>query len=202
MPRPLSYLARSVADSLDRDAWQAARRPGLGASDVASFSKLESADLYATAKLKSGTFRGNADTERGHHWEAAALSAYGYAQNTIMFHAEGQPRHLATPDGIRPPSSAGVARLAQVKTKRKWNGRIAPTEQRQMLWEQYVMGPEFRFTDYLVLPFDEHGNPTQHEPTRLVFERDDEKISRLLVIADAVLLRVGAALEFERRISA
>lgn len=191
------FQSRFVVDSRDREAWQIARAPGLGASDVASFAKLSSVDSYVRAKLKSGAFRGNAHTARGHQWEPHALAAYGYTQNHGMYRADDDALFLATPDGIGRTSSAGVRKLAQVKTRMDWNGKPKPADHRQVQWELFVMGPEFQLTDFLVLPIED-GHPAQMTPDRVTIARDDDMISRLLTIAYPVLAALTAAHAFEK----
>lgn len=195
-------MERVVVDSLDREAWMVARRPGLGASDVARYANEASIASYVRAKLTHGSFTGNAHTDRGHRLEGPILASQGMTLNTLMFHADGQPLHLATPDGIAElPGAPGRFRLAQVKTTMHAPGKrvaVPAAHRRQMWWEQYVMGPTVEFTDYLVLRVDDRGIPMTLDPKRVVFDRDDAEIAKLIRIADRVLPALTAALAFER----
>lgn len=189
---------RVVCDSADRDTWMRVRRNGLGASDVAKYAKLESLPSYVRAKLTHGTFTGNPHTERGHRLESPILASQGMQQNTLMFHAEGEPRMFATPDGVTRQAD-GSYRLAQVKTTVHTAGRrirIPAVHRRQMWHEQYVCGADT--TDYLVLRFDADGNPLTLEPEWIVFDRDDHEIQKQLNIARPVLAALIEALAFER----
>jgi hypothetical protein len=185
---------RVVCDSADRDNWTRVRRHGLGASDVARYANLDSLPSYVRGKLTHGTFTGNPHTERGHRMEAPILQSQGLAQNTLMFHAEDEPLFFATPDAVIDSS-----RGAQVKTTVHTAGRrirIPAMHRRQMQFECYVCG--FDTVDYLVLRFDADGNPLTLEPERIIFDRDDAEISKLLTIARPVLTALTEALAFER----
>jgi hypothetical protein len=185
---------RVVCDSADRDGWMRARRPGLGASDVARYANLDSLTSYVRAKLTHGAFTGNPHTERGHRMEAPILASQGLGQNTLMFHSEDEPLFFATPDAV-----IDAYHGAQVKTTVHTAGRrvrIPAMHRRQMQWECYVCG--FDTVDYLVLRFDADGNPLTLEPERIVFDRDDAEITTILKIARPVLATLTEALKFER----
>lgn len=185
---------RVVCDSADRDTWMRMRRPGLGASDVARYAKIESLPSYVRSKLTHGSFTGNASTERGHRLEAPILASQGLGQNTLMFHAEDEPLFFATPDAVISPTGG-----AQVKTTVHTAGRrvrIPAAHRRQMQWECYVCG--FDTVDYIVLRFDSDGNPITLEPERIVFDRDDAEIETILTIARPVLAALTEALAFEQ----
>lgn len=186
-----NYRARALADSTDRDAWLAARTGKIGASDAAGFAKLASAPGYARTKLKAGTFAGNAYTEHGNARERHILSQVGIPHNTILFHAADNPRHVATPDGIREFGSDIV--LAEVKTTNKHFVKIPPAYLRQILWAQYVLG-----SDRTVFAWEVHVDfiPTSLAPFSLIVHRDETEIRKLIDIADAVLDTLDAATEF------
>lgn len=198
----IPFADRVVVDSADRDAWLTARRPGLGASDVASYANESSYPSYVRSKLSHGSFTGNRHTDRGHRLEGPILASQGMTLNTLMYRAADNPLHFATPDGIAElPGAPGRFRLAQVKTTMHAPGKrvaVPAQHRRQMWWEQYVLGPTVEFTDYLVLRVDDNGIPLTLEPTRVVFDRDDEQIAKLIRIADMVLPALTAALAFER----
>lgn len=206
-------LGRGVADIRDRVAWAKARAPMIGASDAAKFSKVESAHLYLKAKLYA-PFSGNGYTAHGNAREPFMLAAYNIEQNFTLFHSADNPRHGATPDGIK-LGGDGTFVLAQakttlVKTKTLRTGEVVevpaftnargeraipPDYQRQMWWEQYVMG-----TDRTLFIWEAHrdGQPVDMEPESVWFHRDDNEIHKLITIADIVLEGMDAAAEFER----
>lgn len=186
-----AYRFRALADSTDRETWLTARQGKIGASDAAGFAKLESAEGYARAKLKSGTFAGNAYTEHGNARERFILSQIGIPHNTVLFHAADNPRHVATPDGIR--EFSGGLLLAEAKTTNKPFAKIPPAYLRQIFWAQYVLGAE-----KTVFAWEVHVGfiPTDMAPRSVIVERDDAAIKKLVQIADAVLDHLDDAAQF------
>lgn len=195
----MSWTDRILGDSADRESWQIARGEVLGASDVAGFAKLESADRYVLAKLKNGRFRGNRYTESGNDWEPRMLDWFGIPRNTLFVHAEGEPGYAATPDGVEVLPSGEII-LAEAKAI---HDRIitgpSPAFRRQMWWAQYCWGAtrtKFIWQELV------DGVPRRLEPHIQIIERDDAEISKLLRIAWPVLAGVRAAREFERSLAA
>lgn len=183
---------RIVADSADRPDWLQKREGKVGASDAASYSKEESAPLYLRSKLHS-SFAGNAYTAHGNDRERKMLAHYGIPQNTFMFASAGNPRHVATPDGIVLTDDEII--LAQCKTSVHNLTRIPPAYQRQMWWEQYVMGAE-----RTLLIWEHHNDfsPAGMEPESVWFMRSDPDIEKLIRIANYVLDGMDAAEAFAR----
>lgn len=205
--------SRFVADIRNRDQWASRRSRGLGASDAASFAKLESAPSYLRAKLHN-PFNGNAYTAHGNDRERHILAAFGMPQNHYMFRAAENPRHLATPDALR--LDDGVLTLGQAKTvlrkydlqedgtvkpipiyvDRKGNRAIPPGYRRQMWWEQYVMG-----ADRTLFMWEGHDNRVHDlEPESCWFYRDDGEIRKLITIADIILDGMDAAEAFRKEL--
>jgi hypothetical protein len=187
---------RVIADSSNPDAWHAARVGRIGASDAAKFSKLESAELYARAKLNT-SFTGNASTALGHQWEVAALAAAGWGQNTFMFVDATEDGFMATPDGLRWVD--GLPVLAEMKLTSKPKRTIPLGHKRQMWWQQMVCGAQQ--TAYMEMPYDEDGHPIGLEPNLTWFDRDDSEIQKLLVIAHPVLRILRATLSMQKDFS-
>lgn len=186
-------LARGLADSRDRVAWAKARAPRIGASDAAKYAVEASWPLYMRAKLYN-PFRGNAYTVHGNEREPHMLASFHMQQNFTLFHAAENTLHVATPDGIK-LGGDGTLFLAQCKTSVKELWKIAPEYQRQMWWEQYVMG-----TDRTLFIWEVHedGVPFDMEPQSQWFYRDDDKIAKLITIADRVLEGMAAAEQFKK----
>lgn len=176
------YRSRIVADIRDRVGWAKVRSRGIGASDAAKFSKIESAPLYARDKLYS-PFEGNSFTSHGHEREPLMLAAFHTEQNFAMFRAESNPRHLATPDGIK-IGGDGSLLLVQCKTTSKPFRTIPLAYLRQVWWEQYVLGAE---RTLFVWEVHDGFRPVSAEPESRIIDRDEEQIERMLRIADAVL---------------
>lgn len=185
------YLTRALADSRDRVRWAKARSGGCGASDAASFSKLASAPGYARAKLFN-PFEGNGYTAHGNAREPGMLAAYHLEQNFTLFHADGNRRHLATPDGLKIGPDGLFTVECKTSVKPLW--KIPPAYQRQMWWAQYVLG-----ADRTLFIWEEHAgySPVDAEPSSQWFFRDDEQIEKLKIIADRVLEIMDAAAEFD-----
>ena len=189
-------FARQLADSRDRVAWAKARSGGIGASDAASYAKVVSAPLYLRSKLFS-PFGGNTYTSHGNEREPVILAQYHVEQNHTLFHSAGNPRHMATPDGIV-LGGDGAFFLVQCKTSSSPIIKISPTYQRQMLWEQYVMGAQST-----LFVWEEHNGfePVDMEPQSMWFQRDDARIADLIIIADIVLAGMDGAQLFEQEMS-
>lgn len=183
-------MKRAIADARERDEWLEAREGRIGASDAASFSKFESIQKYARAKMMP-QWGGGAYSHWGHEREPVILETVGYEQNHKMYRSHDSEFFVATPDGI----DADRLRLAQVKTTLHGFKTIPPKYQRQMWWEQFVMGPDWRVTDFIYEVNTEiNGEFTPaFAPVVIPFERDDEAIEKLVVIATAVLASVNEA---------
>lgn len=186
-------MSRVLADSRDRPAWLGQRIGRVGASNAASFSKEESVPLYVKA-LINNAFQGNAYTNHGNDRERAILRAYHLEQNTLMFAAAGNARHVATPDAFKRGGDGSLV-LAQVKTSVKPLHKLPPTYQRQMWFEQYVME-----TDRTLFIWEQHEGfqPLAMEPESQWFYRDDAAIAKLVHIADLVLEAFDIAAQFRR----
>ena len=176
------YESRVVADIRDRIGWAKARSRGIGASDAAKYSKLESAPLYARDKLYS-PFEGNGYTQHGHEREPLMLAAFHTPQNHYMFRSASNPRHFATPDGIKVGADGQIV-LVQCKTSSKPFRTIPRSYYRQVWWEQYVMGAE---QTMFVWEVHDGFRPVAPEPESIVIDRDEEQIAQMIRIADAVL---------------
>jgi hypothetical protein len=188
----MTYIDRIVADSADRADWMIKRQPLLGASDAAGFAKIQSVDLYALAKLKSGSFRGNSYTESGNTWEPRMLAHFGIPRNTLLIHSEDEPGFGATPDGIEITPSGEII-LAEAKAK---HGMVVtkptPKERRQVAWAQMVFGPDCRRTKFIWQEIVDDA-PRRLEPHIQIIDRDDEMIAGLRTIGFLVLDKVRRA---------
>jgi hypothetical protein len=100
-----------------------------------------------------------------------------------MFRASENPRHLATPDGIK-VGADGSLLLVQCKTTAKPFRTIPLAYFRQVWWEQYVLGAE---RTLFVWEVHDGFRPVAPEPESRFIDRDDTEIAKLVKIADAVL---------------
>lgn len=194
---PYPYLERMIVDGTDEEAWKLARVGTIGGSKAAMFAKIESAHLYLKAILAE-QFQGNSYTRHGNDREKAILALYGIQQNRALFHAEGNPLHTATPDGLA--HGGGEFALVQVKTSTKpMPAKFPPAYLRQCWWEQYVMG-----TETTLLIWEQHDGqfaPLNMEPESRPIYRDDNEISTLVEIANIVLDGMHAAEAFRKELT-
>jgi len=197
----MSYLDRILGDSLDRDAWLLAREPIVGASDASKLAKASSIETYLAAKLKRSTFTGNAYTESGNVWEPLMLAWAGIPQNTLLIHSEAHPGLAATPDGLL-VTPEGIV-LSEVKAK---HDRIVygptPGELRQVAFQQYCVGPEVLYTDFIWAEIV-NGEMRTDEPKSLrIYPADVAQVlADMLPIAIELSARLLDAIEFEKEMS-
>ncbi|MHB1170942.1 MAG: YqaJ viral recombinase family protein [Lacisediminihabitans sp.] len=186
---------RIVADSTNRAAWLRARSRGITATDVAKLSGASSVRTIALEKLHGIGFGGNAFTDHGRAREPEIAKwvqgHFGIRPSTALFHAHGQPDHLATPDGLA-VSSSGTLELAEIKTTNSAWRTIPRSYLRQVWWQQYVLGAE-----RTLLVWEQHDQfvPTNAEPECRWIERDENQIHLLVGLANQVLAILARARE-------
>lgn len=184
---PVPYSERVVTDGTDRMAWLRARARGVTATDVARLSSAKAIKAVALEKLLGSRFGGNAYTQHGLVREPAiarwANGVYGMHPSSALFHADGQPEHLATPDGLR--ERAGSLELCEIKTTvSRWRS-IPRAYLRQVWWQQYVLGAE---RTLVVWERHEDFVPVHADPECRWVDRDDNEIHRLIGLAGDLLL--------------
>jgi YqaJ-like viral recombinase domain len=184
-PAP-DHRSRVVANSLNRVAWLKARSRGVTATDVARLSSLAAVKSVALEKLSGTGFGGNAFTDHGRAREPEiarwVLANHGIAPSSDLYHAHGQPLHLATPDGVSASGSTVV--LCEIKTtSHSWRS-IPRSYLRQVWWQQYVLGAE-----RTLVVWEQHTDfvPVSPEPQVRWVERDDNEIYVLVGLANRVL---------------
>ncbi len=181
------HLSRIVADSTDRVAWLRARSRGITATDVAKLATLKSVQNAAFDKINGTGFSGNTYTDHGRVREpkiaAWVLKNYGIEPSTNLFHAHGDRRHLATPDGITVAGNGEVL-LAEIKTTSKPWRSIPRSYLRQVWWQQYVLG-----ADRTLLVWEQHQDfvPVGREPECRWIDRDEDQIAILVGLADKLI---------------
>jgi hypothetical protein len=185
-PKAPAYLARAVADSSDRVAWLRARSRGITATDVAGLTGPRSILRAAHDKLYGTGFTGNAYTEHGKTREpeiaAWVQREYGIRPSRTLFHAVGDVRHLATPDGLV-ERDGGRLELAEIKTTNKGLRSVPRNYLRQIWWQQYVLGAE---RTLFVWERHEDFVPSGGPECRWV-DRDDNEIAILVGLADQLI---------------
>jgi hypothetical protein len=203
---------RQVADKVaDEAAWLEARRQGVTATEVAKLAKGSAGyALGLVAEKLSGqrSFFGNQYTDWGLEREeflvATVLKAEGFIGTDVLFHAEGNKRHLATPDGLY--LRDGMKFTAEIKTGKH---DLAPGSKffegsgyrDQILWQMYVAGDDVdaalyvweRHDDQWVhVAEDMNVRPMPFPAEQAWIERDQKRIDELIFIADAFLTQLDA----------
>lgn len=179
--------ARIVADSRDRVAWVRARSRGITATDVASLTSERSIARAADEKLQGSRFSGNAYTDHGRRREpeiaAWVAATHGIQPSSALFHAVVEPRHLATPDGVRVDANGRVT-LAEIKTTNKPWRQIPRSYLRQVWWQQHVLGAE-----RTLVAWEQHRDfvPLHDEPRCAWVERDEAEIAELVRLASCLI---------------
>ena len=99
-----------------------------------------------------------------------------------LFHAAGNPLHLATPDGLR--ERDGRVELCEIKTTSSAWTTIPRSYLRQVWWQQYVLGAE-----RTLVVWEQHRDfvPVGREPQCRWVDRDETQIRSLVELADELL---------------
>jgi hypothetical protein len=184
-PAP-DHRQRMVASSEDRVAWLRARSRGVTATDVARLSSVRAVTTVAFEKINGTGFGGNAYTDHGRAREPEIArwvqQNHGIAPSTTLFHAHGEPLHLATPDGVSARGATVV--LSEIKTTSNPWKTIPRSYLRQIWWQQYVLG-----ADRTLLVWEQHSDfvPVDGDPLCRWIERDDNEIHMLVGLANRLL---------------
>lgn len=147
----ITLLDRVAADkNADEAQWFEARRNGVTATDVAKLEKgggAIRAQLLQEKRTGERTFFGNAYTAWGLEREPVigewVEQKFGHKPSDVTFHADGNVRHLATPDGLH--IKDGIVTIAEIKTSKHWlePGTDAFMESHYMAqcqWQMMVTG--------------------------------------------------------------
>lgn len=184
-PAP-DHRQRIVAYSHDKLAWIKARSRGVTATDVARLASAKSLKAVALDKLIGSGFGGNAYTDHGIAREPEIArwvrAQHGIAPNNALFHAHGEPLHMATPDGVGLVD--GSLALSEIKTTTNEWKSIPRSYLRQVWWQQYVLG-----ADRTLVVWEQHSDfvPTHHEPKFKWVDRDENEIYMLIGLANQLL---------------
>ncbi len=181
-----THLDRVVARVEDRVAWIRARSRGVTATDAARLSSTKAVRAVAQDKLLGTGFGGNAYTDHGRAREPEIArwvrANHGILPSSTLFHADGEPLHLATPDGVVVKDGAVV--LAEIKTTGHAWRSIPRSYLRQVWWQQYVLGAE-----RTLVVWEQHEDfvPVHSEPRWQWVDRDDNEIHMLVGLAGQLL---------------
>ncbi|MFT4122574.1 MAG: YqaJ viral recombinase family protein [Microbacteriaceae bacterium] len=191
MPLPRPHTERVVASAADRVAWLRERAHGVTATDAARLSSPQAAHRVARDKVLGTGFAGNGFTAHGRSREPEiarwVLREHGIGGNDLLFHADGERRHLATPDGVGELDGRLV--LAEIKTTSSAWRSIPRHYLRQVWWQQYVLGAE-----RTLVVWEQHRDfvPIGPEPRVRWVDRDENEIHALVGLARLVLERLRA----------
>ena len=184
------FRTRVVARQEDRVAWIRARSRGVTATDVARLSSERALKSVAQDKLLGSGFSGNAYTDHGRAREPEIArwvrAKHRIEPSSTLYHAHGEPLHLATPDGVAQHGDAVV--LCEIKTTGHAWRSIPRSYLRQVWWQQYVLGAE-----RTLVVWEQHSDfvPVNAEPNFQWVERDDNEIHVLIGLADRLLTLMG-----------
>ena len=183
------YLSRMVVDGTNRAEWLAARRRGVTATEVSKITDRSTMLEAASKKIHGDPFRGNKWTQHGIDREpviaAWVLENFGIESSSALFHADGETRHLATPDGVSVVE--GTLMLAEIKTTKNGWDVIPDNYMRQVQWQQYVLGAE-----RTLFVWEKHEDfvPVSDTPEFIWIERDEAMIEHLVNVANHLIAEI------------
>ena len=187
-----SVRAEAIASQDEPIAWMDARAEGVTASEVGTLSA-SSRERVLEDKLNGSTFRGNADTKRGHAREPELLTDLAWAKKVIVvpnlhvWASAGNIRHLATPDGFA-ITADGVYGVEAKSHRHGWTppaSGIPADHYDQIQFGMHVTGLDAWFYVWEVMEAD--GSAPAADPTIQVVHRDDGRIAELVERADDFL---------------
>jgi len=156
------------------------------ATDVARLSSEKAVRAVVHDKVLGTGFGGNAYTDHGRAREPEIArwvrASHGILPSTALYHAHGETRHLATPDGVAVLDGQLV--LSEIKTTGHAWRSIPRSYLRQVWWQQYVLG-----ADRTLVVWEQHTDfvPVAAEPQCHWVERDENEIHVLVGLANRVL---------------
>lgn len=188
-----------LASSEDRDAWLEARRKGITATEVAKLAAGRASDRRSIKQQKitgsSVDLSGNKFIDWGNARESVIAewieSKFDIKPNSNAFAKFDNERHIATPDGISATFDDDLT-ISEIKTTMKdlTPGTVEFDQSNyydQMQWQMHVMG-----ATRTLFVFEQHNNiwkptPQPFEPKHFWITRNDERIERLVSVAEKFL---------------
>lgn len=204
--------ARALASSLDRAEWLRARMGGVTATevrDIVNRGETFRRDLIAQKTgVKPSVPFSNRYVEWGKEREQVLIeeaAGFGVEPEEHVFHAEGNERFLASPDGLGVDIDGRIL-VAEVKTSQHDLSVGSPEYVRtgyedQMQWQMFVTGAEG-----CVYIWEQHDNDwvlgkdgvERPDPVDMGVEfvaRDEERIAVLVTAAEEFLTDLDAGAE-------
>jgi hypothetical protein len=191
-------FTRAVVDkNVDEEAWLAARRRGVTATEVAKLARGGAGyrnDLLKEKRSGERTFFGDQFTAWGLEREPVIgekiHNEWGFILSDVLYHAPGNTRHLATPDGVY--AKDGIVTIAEIKTGKhdldpagtyfSSTGYLD-----QMLWQAYVCD-----ADEILFVWEQHEDFVPKEIQSVWIVRNQARIEELIEVADAFLAELDA----------
>lgn len=191
---------RALADkNVSEELWLEARRTGVTATEVRDLAKGGSSvksKLLAAKRTGERDFFGNRFTEWGLEREPVLvetmLKPEGFFGSDVLYHAQENKRHLATPDALY--LSDGIVLVGEIKTGK---GELAPGtygfESKgyydQMQFQMYVVGDDCMECLYV---WEQHEDFVPLPAQKAWIKRDQKRIEELVQVADAFLAELDA----------
>lgn len=190
---PAWVTATPLVDSNNRSEWLAARATGITASDVAKLMTPQGRTQVIREKLWADEQDDNPFMKHGRDRErpiAEWMNENWWIQhNTWLFAAADNPTHLATPDGVGTDGPSEWC-LGEIKTSAKPLPKTTPRNYRdQIQWQLHVLGAK-----RCLLVWEQHVNgvPADLEAVTRWVDRDEERISELVTVADELLAYINS----------
>ncbi|MGN8024729.1 YqaJ viral recombinase family protein [Microbacterium sp. 22242] len=178
---------RFIARDTERDKWLAARKNGVTATEVRD-AATDAGFRNLVASWSDPQFEGNEYTAFG-NWAEPDMLNHAHQTNGILpsgwlIASEGDPRWLATPDGL----SLDHSTIAEAKTTSKDWGRPPLKYMRQIQWQLFVTGAEKCLLLWHLRATADDGSfyLPWIEPKTLWIERDETMIATLIGVAENV----------------
>ena len=179
---------RFIERSTNRDEWLAARTMGVTATEVATAATPAGFRDAVQARLNPEPVEPNEymmfGTEQEPHLMRYAHTMHGILPSDWLIAAEGEPKHMATPDGL----SVDHSLIAECKTTGKDWTKPPVKYMRQVQWQLYVTGADKCLFLWMLRVGGDFGfYPGWLEPKTLWIERDNDMIRDLVVVANKLI---------------
>lgn len=179
---------RFIVQSDNREAWLAARRGAVTATEVAKaatpagFTEALEERRNPTEVTDNPYMKFGRDNE---NWLALELKReFGLMPNTWLIAAKDDPRHMATPDLL----ALDHATIGEIKTGGKDITKPPMAHVRQMMWQMMCTGATLCVYGFMLRAENDEGfYPAWMTPKTWIVKRDDEMITQLIGVANRLL---------------
>ena len=179
---------RFIVQSENREAWLAARRGAVTATEVAKastpagFAEALEERRNPTEVVPNEYMTFGSDNE---NWIALELKRqFGLMPNTWLVAANNDPRHMATPDLL----SLDHVKIGEVKTGGTEPKNPPLAHVRQMQWQMYCTDATSCVYGFMLRAENAEGfYPAWMQPKTWLVDRDNDMIAQLVAVADQLL---------------